>query len=191
MSLNWDKINEARQGYIDKRNKENEEIALEKGLTEEQISAIENICRLRHEIHTTSWEDVYNSESPEHDTVDDALIAINELIFANNLPSLDIDEYTYNGDWVLDLDWYENGEVQPEYYGKARNKIDNGFVLGQGGYFPINTIDDLALNLWLEHVCEVNSAIIEKINDKIEKWLRAIDEQYGTHYAPTGNQRLY
>lgn len=163
MSLNWDKINEARQGYIDKRNKENEEIALEKGLTEEQISAIENICRLRHEIHTTSWEDVYNSESPEHDTVDDALIAI----------------------------WYENGEVQPEYYGKARNKIDNGFVFGKDGYFPINTIDDLALNLWIEHVSDVNSAIIEEINDKIEKWLRAIDKQYETHYAPTGNQRLY
>ncbi len=190
MSLDWDRINEARQGYIDKRNKGNEEIALERGLTEEQISAIENICRLRHEIHTTSWEDVYNSESPEHDTVDDALIAINELISANNLPSLDIDEYTYNEDWALDIDWYENGEVQPEYYEKARNEIDNGFVLRQGNYFPIDTIDHLALNLWIEHVSEVNSAIIEKINDKIEEWLRAIDEKYGTHYEPTGGQRL-
>ncbi len=191
MSLNWDKTNEARQGYIDKRNKEIKKIALEKGLTEEQISAIEDICRLRHDIHTTSWEDVYNSESPEHDTVNDTLIAINELISANNLPSLDIDEYTYSEDWALDIDWYEIGEVQPEYYEKARNKIDNGFVLGQGGLYPINDIDELANHLWLEHACKVNSAIIEKINNKIEEWLRAIDEEYGTYYAPTGGQRLY
>ena len=40
MSLDWKRIDEARQGYIDKRNKENEKTALEKGLTEEQISAI-------------------------------------------------------------------------------------------------------------------------------------------------------
>lgn len=191
MSLDWSKINEARQGYIDKRNKENEEIALERGLTEEQISAIEDICRLRHEIHTTSWKDVYNSESSKHDTVDNALIAINELISANGLPSLDVDEYTYIEDWALDLDWYENGEnFQPEYYEKAQKEIENGFVLGKDSCFPIKTIDDLALNLWLEHVSEVNSAIIEEINDKIEDWLRAVDENYDTHYAPTGGQRL-
>lgn len=192
MSLNWDKINEARQGYIDKRNKENEETALEKGLTEEQISAIEDICRLRHDIHTTSWENIYNTESHDHDTIDNALIEVNVLILKNKLPPIDIDEYTYADDWILDFDWYEDIEnFQSKYYEKAQKEIDNGFVLGQGGLYPINDIDELANHLWLEHVCEVNSAIIEKINDKIEKWLRAIDEQYGTHYAPTGNQRLY
>ena len=191
MSLDWKRIDEARQGYIDKRNKENEKTALEKGLTEEQISAIEDICRLRHDIHATSWEDIYNTESHDHDTIDNALIEINVLIFKNKLPPIDIDEYTYADDWILDFDWYEDIEdFQSKYYEKAQKEIDNGFVLGQGGLYPINDIDELANHLWLEHVSEVNSAIIEKINDKIEKWLRAIDEQYGTHYAPTGGQRL-
>ena len=191
MSLDWDRINEARQGYIDKRNKENEEIALEKGLTEEQISAIEDICRLRHDIHTTSWEDVYYTERYSSDTIDNALIEINVLILKNKLPPIDIDEYTYADDWILDFDWYEDIEdFQSKYYEKAQKEIDNGFVLGRDSFFPLDTIDDLALSLWLEHVSEVNSAIIEEINDKIEEWLRAIDEQYGTHYTPTGGQRL-
>ena len=191
MSLDWKRIDEARQGYIDKRNKENEKTALEKGLTEEQISAIEDICRLRHDIHTTSWEDIYNTESHDHDTIDNALIEINVLIFKNKLPPIDIDEYTYADDWILDFDWYEDIEdFQSKYYEKAQKEIDNGFVLGQGGLYPINDIDELANHLWLEHVSEVNSAIIEEINDKIEEWLKAIDEKYGTHYEPTGGQRL-
>lgn len=190
MSLDWDRINEARQGYIDKRNKENEEIALEKGLTEEQISAIEDICRLRHDIHTTDWDDVYYTEKYSSDTIDNALTKINELIEEADLPKLGITKDTYDDDWLLDFQWFEDSEDYLEYMERARKEVDNGFVLGRDSFFPLDTIDDLALSLWLEHVSEVNSAIIEEINDKIEEWLRAIDEKYGTHYEPTGGQRL-
>ena len=197
MSLNWDKINEARQGYIDKHNKENEKTALEKGLTEEQISAIEDICRLRHDIHTTSWEDMYNSESQNNCDIENAVIEIHKLISDNNLPPVDIDVDIYAQSTLTDIDWYDNWDISygghhDEYHKKAQKEIDNGFVLGQNdGLFPINDVDDLANHLWLEHVREVNTYIKEEINSKIEHWLRTIDEQYGTHYAPTGGQRLY
>ena len=43
MSLDWESINKRRISYIDKRNLENEKIALKSGLTASQIEAVEEI----------------------------------------------------------------------------------------------------------------------------------------------------
>ena len=129
---------------------------------------------------------MYYSERTNSDTIDNALKEINQLISETNLPELGIGEDTYSDDFEYD---FNKDYAKSEYYERAQKEIDNGFVFGEGALFPINDIDDLAENLWLEHVSEVNSNIIEEINDKIEDWLRAIDKEYGTHYEPTGGQR--
>ena len=122
-----------------------------------------------------------------NDDVDESLNEIECLIKNTDLPSLNIPCYV--DDWLTTIDWYELGDTtRPEYYKKAQKEIDSGYDLNKKHNF--HSIDDLATNIWLEHVCEVNSKFKKEINDKIEDWLRAIDEKYDTHYAPTGGQRL-
>lgn len=181
MGLDWNRINECRQNYVDKRNRENEDIALENGLTEEQISAIEDICRLRHEIHTVDTMDIYFQQCSDSDLVEKNLDKINELIEETDLPKLTVDSLTYSEDWVIDIDWDElmSDDDKEPYYIKAKERMKDN-----------DDIDTIASECFIEHACEVNSEIKKKINDVIEKWLRDIDEKYGTHYAPTGGQRL-
>lgn len=191
MSLDWKHINECRQGYIDKRNAENADIALANDLNEEQIDAIEDICRLRHEIHSLDEDKLLIDGNG---LIDRNLKEINELISKTDLPSLGIDEHTYEDDWLSDVDWDYCG-AKDEYLKKAEQEAANGFEFDKPGqeskrFFPIYDIEELARRLFEEDATEVNSEIQEKINDTIEKWLAAIDEKCGTHYRPTGGQRL-
>lgn len=134
----WEDINYRRMCYIDKRNRENEEIGLENGLTENQIEAIENICRLRHEIHCTNASSVVS----QNDNISEHLAEINRLIDENNLPKIDVDEYTYAYEWLDDLDWYEFKEdTRPKYYEQAKKKI---------GSDDENALYDLAYKLFLK-----------------------------------------
>ena len=194
MSLDWKKINECRQGYIDKRNADNEDIALANGLNEEQISAIETICRLSHEIHSLSVTVLLMPEAQDYDLIDRNLVEINELIAPTGLPPLGINENTYEAQWVLDMDWTD-GYAKEKYYLKAEHEVANGYELDKPGhennrFYPVYSIDDLARRLFEEDAADVNAEIQEKINSTIEKWLAAIDEKYGTKYCPAGGQRL-
>ena len=177
----WEEINYRRMCYIDKRNSENEEIGLENGLTENQIEAIEDICCLRHEIHCTDVRSIVSQT--ENDRITEYLAEINSLIDENNLPEIDVDENTYLYDWLDDLDWYELAEeTRPKYYEQAKKKI---------GSDDENALYDLAYKLFFEDAVDVCGDIKEKINNKIESWLRDIDTKYGTSYTPSGAQRIY
>ena len=44
---------------------------------------------------------------------------------------------------------------------------------------------------YYEESVEVISDFLDDVNQKIEQWLRDFDEKHGTHYAPTGAQRIY
>lgn len=173
----WEDINYRRMCYIDKRNRENEEIGLENGLTENQIEAIEDICRLRHEMHCTNASSVVS----QNDNIDKCLREINELIEENDLPEIDVDEYTYAEDWLTDFDWNElDDETRPQYYEQAKKKI---------GSDNEDDLYNLAYALFFDDAVFVCADIIGKINDRIEHWLKNIDEKYGTKYEPTGSQR--
>ena len=54
-------------------------------------------------------------------------------------------------------------------------------------------IDDKGLSYeeWYEEEYCVFVDQMEEVNEKIETYLRSIDEKYGTKYAPTGATRLY
>lgn len=193
MSLDWNRINECRMGYIDKRNRKNEEIGLENGLTDNQIEAIEDICRMRHEIHSLDVDSIRNGESADCNLIENNLDKINNLISENELPELLVKSYTYEDEWITDCDWYY-GDAKEEYAAKAQTEVDNGFEFDTDEkkihFFPIHDIDELAFTLFIADAAERNTEIKEKINEAIENWLLDIDKKYQTNYCPIGGQRF-
>lgn len=51
--------------------------------------------------------------------------------------------------------------------------------------------EGLSYSEWHEKYLEKFYDDMEEVNDKIKAYLRAIDEKYGTKYAPRGATRLY
>lgn len=159
----WKHINEARANYIDKRNRENEQIET---LTLEQHDALQYVCSARHELHV-GHDAMFNGESAEYRelwsylTEDDVSSINTQLEFAGlkKIEGIDLDlaECPSNEDWYL----FDDDE-KAEY----------------DGY------DD-----WYEKAYYELANILEKVNRKIENYLREIDKEHGTNYCPSGFQR--
>ena len=81
----------------------------------------------------------------------------------------------YEEDWVTDCDWYNiyTDAERQEWYNKANGSEDGG------------------RNLWYDYACGICAELISKINGEIESQLLNVDNTFGTHYCPTGYQRLY
>ena len=146
MSLDWESINKRRISYIDKRNLENEKIALKSGLTASQIEAVEEICRIRHEIHTTDERNIVS----ENDCISELINKIWNLVDDNDLPAINL--HMYEEDWVTDCDWYNiyTDAERQEWYNKANGSEDGG------------------RNLWYDYACGICAELISKINGEIE-----------------------
>lgn len=144
------------------RNLNNEEIAVEHGMSEEQAGLISKLCAIRHNFHcnmdslTKSSED--NSTFDEIENIEDA---INE----SGLPQLNVASMLLDID---DLDGliYEYGEDVPEDHDSEEYR---------------DWYDDNYARIYSE---------LEEINKNIEKDLANIDSQYGTHWCPTGALRV-
>lgn len=144
------------------RNLNNEEIAVEHGMSEEQAGLISKLCAIRHNFHcnmdslTKSSED--NSTFDEIENIEDA---INE----SGLPQLNVASMLLDID---DLDGliYEYGEDVPEDHDSEEFR---------------DWYDDNYARIYSE---------LEEINKNIEKYLANIDSQYGTHWCPTGALRV-
>lgn len=144
------------------RNLNNEEIAVEHGMSEEQAGLISKLCAIRHNFHcnmdslTKSSED--NSTFDEIENIEDA---INE----SGLPQLNVASMLIDID---DLDGliYEYGEDVPEDHDSEEYR---------------DWYDDNYARIYSE---------LEEINKNIEKYLANIDSQYGTSWCPTGALRV-
>lgn len=146
-----------------RRAADNEQIAVEHGMTEEQAELISELCRLRHELHT-NMNKVTRSDNDLR--IKEQLVKLNAAIRESGLkpaecmPSdetdyIDIDDI----DLLLDLcEWPESGtrEWQDKY-------------------------DDEYSRIYGE---------LEQLNNDIEKYLAEIDKQYGTSWCPTGALRI-
>lgn len=167
MSKDWDKINEARAGYITKRNRENEQITT---LTEEQHDVIQWLCEVRHDIHT-SWGGMFNAESADFDKWEllSGDNSINNRLTEVDLPEIEFginfDLITSTADWdyILNTDDYE---------ARAEEQNMTGF------------------QLWYEEAYADFCKDMNKVNEAIEKYLADIDKQHGTRYCPSGRQRM-
>lgn len=141
------------------RNINNEEIAVEHGMSEEQAELISRLCAIRHEFHCNIDNIV---KSADNDSMSD-IVEIEKSINDSGLPELDIVSILLDID---DLDGliYEYGDDVPDHDSQDF----------QDWY------DDNYARIYSE---------LEEINKNIEIYLSNIDAKYGTHWCPTGALR--
>jgi hypothetical protein len=142
------------------RNINNEEIAVEHGMSEEQAELISRLCAIRHEFHCNIDNIV---KSADNDSMSD-IVEIEKSINDSGLPELDIVSILLDID---DLDGliYEYGDDVPDHDSQDF----------QDWY------DDNYARIYSE---------LEEINKNIEIYLSNIDAKYGTHWCPTGALRV-
>lgn len=143
------------------RNLNNEEIAVEHGMTSEQAELISKLCAIRHEFHCNIDNIV---KSADNDSMSD-FVEIEKYINESGLPELDIVSMLLDID---DLDGliYEYGNDVPEDH------------------------DSQDFRDWYDDNYARISSELEGINKNIEKYLSNIDAKYGTHWCPTGALRV-
>lgn len=143
------------------RNLNNEEIAVEHGMSEEQAELISRLCAIRHEFHCNIDNIV---KSADNDSMSD-IVEIEKSINESGLPELDIVSMLLDID---DLDGliYEYGEDVPEDHDSEEFR---------------DWYDDNYARIYSE---------LEEVNKSIEKYLANIDNQYGTRWCPTGQLRI-
>jgi hypothetical protein len=142
------------------RNLNNEEIAVEHGMSEEQAALISRLCAIRHEFHCNIDNIV---KSADNDSMSD-IVEIEKSINESGLPELDIVSMLLDID---DLDGliYEYGDDVPDH-------------------------DSQEFQDWYDDNYARISSELEGINNSIEKYLSEIDAKYGTHWCPTGALRV-
>lgn len=143
------------------RNLNNEEIAVENGMTEYQAELISKLCAIRHEFHCNIDNIV---KSADNDSMSD-IVEIEKSINKSGLSELDIVSILLDID---DLDGliYEYGDDVPEDH------------------------DSQEFQDWYDDNYARISSELEGINKNIEKYLSNIDAKYGTHWCPTGALRV-
>lgn len=143
------------------RNLNNEEIAVENGMTEYQAELISELCAVRHKFHCNIDSIV---KSAENDSMSD-IVEIEKSINESGLPELDIVSRLLDID---DLDGliYEYGDDVPEDH------------------------DSQEFQDWYDDNYARISSELEGINKNIEKYLAMIDKKYGTSWCPTGALRV-
>lgn len=141
-------------------NLNNEEIAVEHGMSEEQAALISRLCAIRHEFHCNIDNIV---KSADNDSMSD-IVEIEKSINESGLPELDIVSMLLDID---DLDGliYEYGDDVPDH-------------------------DSQEFQDWYDDNYARISSELEGINNSIEKYLSEIDAKYGTHWCPTGALRV-
>lgn len=162
MSYLTEEAYERKQGYAERIMRENREIDCD--LTYEQKLAIEEICAIRHRVHSDphAAEHMYYCQSAEYDELwqligteceENRLAAITG---AAGLPPID---------WTCD---------------EADYTTEADVLCGITDEMTDDEITDEILRL---------GALVENWNAAIETWLKTIDAANGTHYAPTGMSR--
>lgn len=142
------------------RNLNNEEIAVEHGMSEEQAELISRLCAIRHEFHCNIDNIV---KSADNDSMSD-IVEIEKSINESGLPELDIVSM------LLDID-----DLDGLIYEYGDDVADHDSQEFQDWY------DDNYARIYSE---------LEEINNNIEIYLSNIDAKYGTHWCPTGALRV-
>ena len=142
------------------RNLNNEEIAVEHGMSEEQAELISKLCAIRHEFHCNIDNIV---KSADNDSISD-IVEIEKSINESGLPELDITSTLYDIDDM------------------------NGLIYDYGDNVPENH-DSQEFKDWYDDNYERIYSELEDVNKNIELYFKKIDRQYGTHWCPTGQLR--
>lgn len=143
------------------RNLNNEEIAVEHGMSEEQAELISRLCAIRHEFHCNIDNII---KSADNDSMSD-IVEIEKSINESGLNELDIVSM------LLDID-----------------DLD-GLIYEYGNDVPEDHDSQEFQDCYDDNYARISSEL-EGINNRIEKYLSEIDAKYGTHWCPTGALRV-
>ena len=174
---------ERRTRSAERRMEKNKSIG---ALTEEQHDALSEVCKLRHEFHSNP-ECLWNCYDGEHRYLwsiiyGEPLGLINTALQKAMLPLINF-EHEYCD--IPDVSWYDDLDESEKDEWEAKAKSFNDTRSN-------STLHHTGSSIWMEESWEYHDFINchQEINDLIEKYLRKIDEEYGTDYAPTGAQRI-
>lgn len=157
-----------RRKSAEARNLNNEEIAVNNGMTEEQAELISELASLRHEMHCNID---YLVNDGSYDRIGKNLALTNDKIKESGLPPVcGLNDVT---------------EVLADDY--AYIDIDDFNLLYELKLFPDDNDErDQKINEEYERIYDEWS----QLNNNIEKYLSEIDKKYGTHWCPTGALRF-
>lgn len=144
------------------RNSTNEEIAVQNGMSEEQAELISKLCAIRHEFHCNM--DSLTKSSEDHSTFDE-IENIEDAINESGLPQLNVASMLLDADDMNGL-IYEYGDDVPEDH------------------------DSQEFQDWYDDNYSRIHGELEEVNKAIEDYLRVIDKNYHTSFAPTGKLRI-
>ena len=154
---------EYRERAAARRAADNEAVAVEHGMTEEQAELISDLCALRHELHT-NMDKVTVSDNDLR--IKTRLVKQNAAIRESGLkPAECMPQWE---DDYIDID-----DINELY--ECDEWPEPGTQEWQDKY------DDEYARIYSE---------LEQLNGDIEKYLAEIDKQYGTKWCPTGALRI-
>lgn len=153
-------------------------------LTEEQHDVLSWLCGIRHDLHSEDRDKIWFNISSVLEPFDDSYSypEVNERLEEVGLKPIDIDS-----DFFMDLPNstdYENmipDEEREGWESKAEKFNEENPKL------PFHS----GLSLWQEESGEYTKFcdMLADLNEKIEDYLREIDEVHHTQYAPSGKYR--
>lgn len=159
-------LNKQQYGYRREsaatRNLNNEEIAVQNGMTSDQAELISKLCAIRHDFHCNIDSIVKGGDD---NSISDEIENIEYGINESGLPELNISSMLLDVDDMNGL-VYEYGEDVPEDHDSEEFQ---------------NWYDDNYARIYSE---------LEEVNKSIEKYLANIDNRYGTSWCPTGQLRI-
>lgn len=144
------------------RNIDNEEIAMQNGMNEEQAELISKLCSIRHNFHCNIDSLAKGSED---NSIFNEIESIEDAINESGLPQLNVVSKLLDTDDMNGL-IYDYGDDVPE---------DHDSQEFQDWY------DDNYARIYDE---------LEGVNKEMEDYLRVIDESYHTSFTPTGALRI-
>ena len=168
-----ERMYEAKQRYVAARNSESRKAAV--NLDENQLDALERLANIRHNFHS-NIESYFHSESSADWKIfnEESDQSINHMLRESNLPTIDFPDIS---DIPTDVDYFEllDDSEREEWEDKAAK------VQGHTGF-----------SLWMEESDEYElfCTAMEEINNRIEDYLRKIDTEHNTSFAPSGFARL-
>jgi hypothetical protein len=148
-----------------------------KSLTPEQHEALAYLCSIRHEIHSAGVADMWNDQCVLFDLIH-AEMRLNDLDL--NCPYFYDEDGTTEDGYLVTSDDYSDHDSD-EWQEAHDDCIDD-----------VDGEDDPDLDYYiLDYMQNKLGDQLEAMNRRIERYLRRIDEKYGTDYEPSGASRIF
>lgn len=186
----------SKEGYFKKQlyaERKMDEQKFNTNLSEEQHEIIADLCSIRHKFHTMDARKLFNTNSTAFTELSelfgfDKAGDLEENSIYNRLKSLDLPElpildiYELPDDMLWDLELTDEERYEWEKKAEKYNSENPNGIFKHTGY-----------SLWEEESGYISKLwdMLEDYNNIIERYLKAIDEKYGTNYCPTGSTRLF